>query len=149
MPGSRSETRRSRTCGCQWRWSLERKSNRIPPTLCRRAVAERLVRALVVVKVEVAIQRREQVQAAGEVAGVDEFVFQRAPQALDENVVQGAASPIHADRDAALLQRRQKIRRGELRALIGVPKSRVGQSGRPRRGPPNRSRSPSYWRVPN
>jgi hypothetical protein len=57
----------------------------------------------VVVEVEVAVQRREQVQAAGEVAGIDEFVLHRAPQTLDENVVQGAASSIHADRDAALL----------------------------------------------
>ena len=79
------------------------------------------MQALVVVEVEVAIQRRKQIEAALEVAGVDELVLQAAPQALDENVVQGAAPSIHADRDAALLQRRQKIGRGELRALIGVP----------------------------
>src|ERR1035441_8602678 len=36
MPGSRSETRRSRTCGGQSRLSLERKSNRIPPDRRRR-----------------------------------------------------------------------------------------------------------------
>jgi hypothetical protein len=33
----------------------------------------------------------------------------------------GAAAPIHADRDAALLQWLQKIGRGELGALIKVP----------------------------
>ena len=37
------------------------------------------------------------------------------------SVVEGAASSIHADRDAAVFQGRQKIGRGELRALIGVP----------------------------
>src|ERR1700687_5455494 len=67
-----------------------------------------------IVEMEVAIQLREQIEAAGEVAGIDEFVFQRAPEALDENVVQSEASSIHADRDAAPLQRRQKVGRGEL-----------------------------------
>jgi len=79
------------------------------------------VGAPVIVEAEVAVQRLEQIGPAGEVAGVDEFVLQAAPQALDENVVQCAAPPIHADRDVALLQRRQKIWRGELGPLIGVP----------------------------
>jgi len=54
--------------------------------ICRCAVAERLVRALVIVEVEVAVQRWEQIGPVGEVAGVDEFVLQTAPEALDENV---------------------------------------------------------------
>src|SRR5215472_5357377 len=70
---------------------------------------------------EVPIQRLEQICAVGEVAGVDQFVLQAAPQTLDENVVQGAPPSIHADGDAALLQRRQKVGGGELRPLIGVP----------------------------
>ena len=74
-----------------------------------------------IVKAEVAVQRLEQIGPADEVAGVDKFVLQTAPQALDENVVQGTAPSIHADRDVALLQRRQKVGRGELRTLIGVP----------------------------
>ena len=53
--------------------------------ICRRAVGERLLRALMVVETEVAFQRCEQIGPAGEVAGVDEFVLQAAPQALDEN----------------------------------------------------------------
>ena len=89
--------------------------------ICRRAVAERLVRTLVIVEMKVAAQRLEQIGAADEIAGVDQFVLQAAPQALDENVVQGTAPSIHADRDVALLQRRQKVGRGELRTLIGVP----------------------------
>ena len=79
------------------------------------------MRALVIVEVEVAFQRREQFEAAGEVAGVDQFVLERAPQPFDENVVERTAAAIHADRDAALLERSQKVGRGELRALIGVP----------------------------
>jgi len=52
----------------------------------RRAVAERLVWAPVIVKMEVAVQRLEQIGPAGEIAGVNEFVLQAAPQPLDENV---------------------------------------------------------------
>ena len=79
------------------------------------------MRALVVVEMEVAIQCLKQLRTVGEVAWVDELVLETAPQALDEYVVQGAASSVHADQDTALLQRRQKIRRRELRTLIGVP----------------------------
>jgi hypothetical protein len=70
--------------------------------VCRHAIVERLVRAPVIVELKVAIQRRIQVGPAGEVARVDDLVLHTAPQPLDENVVQGAAAPIHADGDAAL-----------------------------------------------
>lgn len=39
-----------------------------------------------IVEAEVVVQRLEQIGPAGEVAGVDEFVLQAAPQAFDENV---------------------------------------------------------------
>ena len=52
----------------------------------RRAIVERLVRASIIVKTEVAIQRRIQLGPTGEVAGVDELVLQGAPQSLDENI---------------------------------------------------------------
>jgi hypothetical protein len=89
--------------------------------VCRRLIAQRLVWPLVIVKVEIVLQRREQILAGGEVAGIDQLVLERAPQPLDENVVECAAAAIHADEDPALLQRSQKIGGGELRALIGVP----------------------------
>src|SRR5438445_11867577 len=79
------------------------------------------MRALIVVKVEVALQGREQIEAAGEVAGVDQFVLERAPQPFDKNVVEGSTTAIHTDRDATFVERRQKLGGGELRALIGVP----------------------------
>src|SRR5450432_1322149 len=87
----------------------------------RRLVPQRLMWPVVIVKVEIVLQRREQVLAGGEVAGIDQLVLERAPQPLDENVVQCAASPIHTDGDPALLQRRQEVGGGKLRALIGVP----------------------------
>ena len=86
-----------------------------------RSIAERLVRALVIVEVEIVFQCWEQFQAGGEVGWIDQLVFERAPQPFDENVVERAPASIHADRDAATFQRSQKVRRGELRALIGVP----------------------------
>jgi hypothetical protein len=42
---------------------------------------------------EVPIQRRPQVHTTGEVARVDQFVFETAPQSLDEHVVERAARP--------------------------------------------------------
>ena len=74
----------------------------------RRPIAERLVRALVIVEVEIVFQRREQFQAGGEVAGIDQLVFERAPQPFDENIVERAPAAIHADRDAALLSGARK-----------------------------------------
>ncbi len=96
----------------------------------RRLIAERLMRSLVVVEVEVVLQRREQIEAAGEVAGIDQLVLERAPQPFDENVVERTAAAIHADQDAALLERSQEVGRGELRALIGVPDFGLAGSGR-------------------
>src|ERR1044072_6614605 len=79
------------------------------------------MRSLMIVKVKVAIQRWQYLCPANEVAGVDQLVLQRAPQALDENIVQGAPASIHTDGDAAFFQRRQKLGRGELRTLMRVP----------------------------
>jgi hypothetical protein len=39
-----------------------------------------------IVETEVSTQRLEEIGAIGEVAGVDEFVLQIAPEPLDENV---------------------------------------------------------------
>jgi hypothetical protein len=44
------------------------------------------MRALMVVKVEIAFQCWEEIESGGEVAGVDEFVLERAPQPFDENI---------------------------------------------------------------
>jgi hypothetical protein len=79
------------------------------------------MRGLVIVEVEVVFQCREQFRAAGEVAGIDQFVFERAPQPFDEHVVERATAPVHADRNPALFERREEIGRRELRALIGIP----------------------------
>ena len=102
-----------------------------------------------VVEVEVVLQRREQILAGSEIAGIDQLVLERAPQTLDEHVVERTATSIHADGDAALLQRSQEVCRGKLRALIGVPDVGLTGSGMPREARPGRSRFPSYWTAPN
>jgi hypothetical protein len=42
--------------------------------------------------VEVVFQRRKQILAGGEVAGIDQLVLERAPQPFDENIVECAAA---------------------------------------------------------
>jgi len=73
----------------------------------RRSVAERLVRALVIVAVKIILPRRKQFEASSEVAGVDQLL-ERAPQALDQNIVERASAAIHTDGDAALRERSQE-----------------------------------------
>jgi hypothetical protein len=68
-------------------------------------VLQCLMGTLVIVKVEVVLQCREEIEAGGEVSGVDEFVLERAPQSFDKYVVQRAAPSIHADGNAALFER--------------------------------------------
>ena len=55
------------------------------------AVAERLMRPFVVVEVEVALQGRSQGVSVLKIAGVDQLVLQRAPEALDEDVLPSLA----------------------------------------------------------
>jgi len=51
---------------------------------------------------------------------IDLFVFDGAPQALDEHVVAPAALAVHADLDMLRAQHIEERRAGKLRALIGV-----------------------------
>jgi hypothetical protein len=74
-----------------------------------------------VVKMKVTLQGREELDSSGEVAGIDQLVFERPPQPFDENIVGRATTAIHADQNAAFLERGQEFGGGELRALIGVP----------------------------
>ena len=74
-----------------------------------------------IVKVEITFQCWEEFETCGEIARVNQFVLERAPQPFDKNIVEGAATAIHADQDATLVERSQEFGGGELRALIGVP----------------------------
>src|SRR3954453_20255255 len=69
---------------------------------------------------EVAVEGASQWAAIGEVAGIDQLVFERSPKAFDKDVVQAAAAPIHADEHRSVLESRCKVGGRERRALIGI-----------------------------
>ena len=55
---------------------------------------------------------------------MDLLIFDRAPQPLDEDVVQEAAAAVHRDRDPGRQQLAGERGAGELRALVGVEYAR-------------------------
>ena len=59
---------------------------------------------------------------ASRLEGVEEdaFVFEAAPQPLNEDIVHPAAAAVHGDADAGVLQRRREGKAGELAPLIRV-----------------------------
>src|SRR5690606_8656590 len=83
-------------------------------------VAERLLWPLEVVELEVALDAAS--RFARRVVGVQVhlLVLQRAPQPLDEDVVDAAALAVHADLHAAPQQGPGEGVGRELRALVGV-----------------------------
>ena len=72
--------------------------------LGRGEVIETLVRALVIVEMEVAEQSEVEFQYGRVGLEVDIFVFDGSPKSFDENVIQGSASTVHADADVLLFQ---------------------------------------------
>src|SRR5580704_4842724 len=88
--------------------------------LARRTVAEALVWALVIVEAEPCANAGFGLCDRCIGVEVDFFVFEAAPQPLDEDVVHVAALPVHADHDAVPLQGAGEFVAGELAALIGV-----------------------------
>jgi len=93
--------------------------------LVGRAVAQRLVRAFAVVEDEVLGQPQQQLRQTGIALEVDVLVLDATPQPLDEDVVQGASPPIHADGNPLTQQDPREGLAGELRALVAVePRNR-------------------------
>src|SRR5439155_26882037 len=88
--------------------------------LSRRAIAEALVLALGVVKVQPGANTGLGFGHSRISVEVELFVFETAPQPLDKDVVHAAAFAVHADRDALPLQGTGKIVTGELAALVGI-----------------------------
>src|SRR5439155_17324552 len=88
--------------------------------LPRRAVAEALVLALLVVEAEPGANTGLRLGNVGISVQVDLLVLEAAPQPLDEDVVHAAALPIHADRDTASLEHAGELAAGELAALVRV-----------------------------
>ena len=83
-------------------------------------IVESLVRSVLVIEEEVVDQSLD--QKGDGVVGfeVEVFVFDRAPEAFNEHVVQGSASAIHADLDAFCFQVLCVSQAGELGTLVRI-----------------------------
>src|ERR1700676_4519608 len=83
------------------------------------------MRTLAVVEVQIPAERSTRLADAVVSPQIDLFVFDRAPEPLDEHVVAPCAFAIHADRDGVSEQQASELLAGELlagelAALVGV-----------------------------
>ncbi len=67
-------------------------------------------------------------EAVGQFMQVDGFIFERAPQTFDEDVVHAPAPPIHGDRDLGGFKNAGEVKAGELASLISVEALRFAVS---------------------
>jgi hypothetical protein len=68
------------------------------------------------------------VEAIRELVQVDRLVLERAPQPLDENIVQAAPAAVHGDRHTGVPERVGEGLAGELAALIRIEDLRAAVS---------------------
>src|SRR5947209_13127929 len=100
----------------------------LAPYRHRRAVAQRLVRARLVVESDPFADTGFGLAAVAVALEIDVFVLERPPQPLDEHVVDPAAAPVHRDLYAGLSERASEGGAGELAALIGVEDLRLAEA---------------------
>src|SRR3954465_13961024 len=86
----------------------------------RSPIPKALMKTFLIVKPEVTFDAGSGFRHRRVVFQVHLLVFERTPQALDENVVQAASPPAHADRDRGRSQFSGNRVAGELRPLIAV-----------------------------
>lgn len=87
-------------------------------------VFQTLMYPLLVVEFEIVLQAGLQFGHGAVLIQVDVLVFHGSPQTFDENVVQSAATAIHADADVSVQQHLRERMAGELHALVGVENHR-------------------------
>ena len=92
-----------------------------------RAIAERLMGPTGIVKLEVVRQALAGVSRTVVLMQIDFFIFNSSPQALSENIVEGATTTIHADLGASRFEQVGVLRTGELATLIAIADGRRGQ----------------------
>ena len=90
---------------------------------------KRRVRPFDVVEADPLVDDTPGLEAVGKVVQIDSLVFERAPQSLDEDVVQATAPAVHRDTDTGRLQAPGKGEAGELAALIGIENLRLAVAG--------------------
>ena len=91
----------------------------------RHAVAKILVRPLVIVELEVVVESGGQVRYRSVLLDVDILVLDRAPEPLNEDVIEDPTAAIHADTNACHRQLAGEITRSELNALVSVEDFRL------------------------
>src|SRR4029077_9370586 len=88
--------------------------------LPRRAIAEALVLALLIVEIEPGANTGFGLGHTRIGVEVDLLVFEASPQPFDKDVVHAPALAVHTDGDPVILQRAGEILAGELTALVGI-----------------------------
>ena len=88
-------------------------------------VTQRLVRSLVVVKLEIVEKMNPRRRARLVVVKINLLVLDRAPKPFDENVVVDPASSIHAHLNPFVFQKAREIHARELRPLVRVENLRL------------------------
>src|SRR5215467_6501052 len=119
--------------------------NAVAPHRHRGRVAERLMGTLVVVEGDPRSDAEPGFAAVRIALEIDVFVFERAPQPLDEHVVHPAPAAIHRDLNAGLFERTGEGCAGELATLVGVED--LGLAEPPPRAPRHRTKRPSCWTI--
>lgn len=76
---------------------------------------------------------------------INKFVFDDAPEPLDEDIVKGPAMAVHADANACFYKAVGKRRRGELGALIAVENLRLARAHSIVQGFQREELFQSYW----
>ncbi len=76
------------------------------------------MRPLGVVEVDPLRDDPHRFEAVGQLVQVDGLVLERAPQALDEDVIHAATPPIHRDRDLRAAEHAGDVDAGELAGRV-------------------------------
>ena len=82
----------------------------------------------ITIALKIASQAEPQSRDSGVVMHIDVIIFDSAPQALDEDIVQVTTTPIHTNTNASSQQASGKRMGGELRALVTVENVRLTES---------------------
>src|SRR5215469_18389448 len=88
--------------------------------LRRRAIRQGLMRPLVIVVGEVAVESAPGIADRAIRVEIDLLPLDRAPKAFDKDVIQRSTAPIHADAYPLLLQPARERNTGKLGALVGI-----------------------------
>ena len=87
---------------------------------CRGLIVERLMKPLAIVEVEVVAQTCDRLGHAFVIVPVNFFVFDAAPEPLDEDIVQGSTAAIHTDCNLPFFENARERIAGEVHALIRI-----------------------------